>query len=455
LNRDLDQALELLKKKEQDYTAYKFKTKETMAIFAFFDLAQEFATLNNLYRIAVAVIKFFFNYESYIYIIRPEDRALMLQCCTTEGILDPPKPARADVVIHDSPYRAGSSSLFPIIGKKVLADKVPLFLDDQVLGMFEIYPVKRMSEHEILFFQKYANRVGFNMHNKLVIEQNIEHIRFINQLVSDIEHNVITPNLYYHAFLINMKKNLNKHLSRLEDLSSILPKIEIHNHSSEEEIIQAVDNLHSIHQDMNKKMEEFESHFKHLSLFIETLFRGEHFKAGGYVLKRRSCNLLKDIFLPELEHYGKRLKDKGIDIIEPSSLPSDKDLAIFIDLGLTAQVFANLLSNALRYCQPAPDEDGNYRKYISYNIEMVGQEEIRNALKFSLFSTGKPISKKETLLIFEDGYKVPEDNSKGGSGHGLYFINNIVQLQGGYAGCKPRENGNDFYIILPKVSPKD
>lgn len=455
MSRDLDQALELLKKKEQDYTAYRFKTRETMAIFAFFDLAQEFATLNNLYRIAVAVIKFFFSYESCIYIIRPEDKALMLQCCTVEGLLDPPKPARADVVIHDSPYRAGSSFLFPIIGKQVLADKVPLFLDNQILGMFEIYPVKRMSEHESLFFQKYANRVGYNMHNKLVVDQNIEHIRFINQLVSDIEHNVITPNLYYKAFLINMKKNLNKHLSKLEGLSSLLPKIGTHEYPSKEKIIIAVDSLHSIHQDMNKKMEEFESHFNHLSLFIETLFRGEHFKAGGYVLKRRSCNLVKDIFLPALEHYRKRLKDKGIDIFEPLHLPSDKDLTIFIDLGLMAQVFANLLSNALRYCQPVPDEDGNYRKYISYNIEMAGQEEIRNALRFNLFSTGKPISTKESLLIFEDGYKIPEDNSKGGSGHGLYFINNIVQLQGGYAGCKPRENGNDFYIILPKDSAKD
>jgi hypothetical protein len=64
LGHDLDQALELLKKKQQDYTAYKFRTKETMAIFAFFDLAQEFASLNNLYRIAVAVVSFFFDYES-------------------------------------------------------------------------------------------------------------------------------------------------------------------------------------------------------------------------------------------------------------------------------------------------------------------------------------------------------------------------------------------------------
>ena len=456
MGHDLDQVLELLRKKKQDYTAYKFRSKETMAIFAFFDLAQEFATLTNLYRIAVAVINFFFDYESCIYTVRPEDEALMLQCCTSEGLLDPPIPARADVVTHDSPYRVGSSFLFPIIGKKALADKVPLFLDDQILGMFEIYPIKRMSRHELLFLQKYANRVGYNMHNKLVVEQNLEHIRFINQLVSDIEHNVITPNLYYKAFLINMKRNLSRHLSELEGLSSILPKAETHNHLSGKEIIQAVDNLNSIHRDMGKKMEEFESHFKHLSLFIETLFRGEHFKTGGYVLKRRSYNLLRDVFLPELEHYRKRLKDKEIDIIEPVHLPSDKDLTIFIDLGLTAQVFANLLSNALRYCRPVPDEDGNYRKHISYHIEIIGQEsfEIRNALKFELFSTGKPISTKEALLIFEDGYKVPEDNSRGGSGHGLYFVNNVVQLHGGYTGCRPRENGNDFYIVLPKASGK-
>jgi len=456
LGHDLDQALDLLKKKQEDYTAYRFKTKETMAIFAFFDLAQEFASLNNLYRIAVAVVGFFFNYQSCVYTIRPEDEALMLQCCTCEGLLDPPVPARADIVTHHSPYRAGSSFVFPIIGKKVLTDKVPLFLDDQILGMFEIYPVKRMGKHELLFFQKYANRLGYNMHNKLVVEQNLEHIRFINQLVSDIEHNVITPNLYYKAFLISMKKNLKRHLSELKDLSSILPNTESHNHLPEE-VIRAVDNLHNIHQDMGKRMEEFEGHFTHLSLFIETLFRGEHFRTGGYVLRRRTYNLLRDVFLPELEHYRKRLKVKKIHIIEPLDLPTDEDLTIFIDLGLTAQVFANLLSNVLKYCRSALDEDGNYQKYISYNIEIVGQEsyEIRNALKFSLFSTGKPISTKEAPLIFEDGYKGPEDNSKEGSGHGLYFINNIAQLHGGYAGCKPRENGNDFYIVLPKVSAKD
>ncbi|UCF72889.1 MAG: HAMP domain-containing histidine kinase [Deltaproteobacteria bacterium] len=457
MSHDLDQAFEFLKKKEQDYTAYKFRTKETMAIFAFFDLAQEFASLSNLYRIAVAVIKFFFNYESRIYTIRPEDEALMLQCCTSEGLLDPPVPARADIVTHDSPYRSGSSFLFPIIGKKALADKAPLFLDDQILGMFEIYPVKKMGERELLFLSKYANRVGYNMHNKLVVEQNLGHIRFINQLVSDIEHNVITPNLYYKAFLINMKKNLKRYLSELEGLSSILPKTEAIKHFPEGAIIQAVDNLNSIHQDMGKKMEEFERHFNHLSLFIETLFRGEHFKTGGYVLKRRSYNLLRDVFLPELEHYRKRLEDKQIEIVEPSHVPSDKDLTISIDLGLTAQVFANLLSNALKYCQLFLDKHGNYRKYITYTIETVGKKsyETQNALKFSLFSSGAPISKEGALRIFEDGYKVQEDNSRAGAGHGLYFVNNIVQLHGGYADCKPREDGNDFYIVLPKVSASD
>jgi len=452
LTHDLDQALNLLKKKEKDYTAYKFSSKESMAIFAFFDLAQEFATLNNLYKIAVAVIKFFFKYESCIYTIRPEDSTLLLHCCSSEGLLDPPEPARENVTVHNSPYRAGSSYVFPIIGKKILADKVPFFLDNQILGMLEIYPVKRMGDHQFLFFQKYANRIGYNMHNKLVLEQNVDHIRFINQLVSDIEHNVITPNLYYKAFLINMKKNLKKNLSQLENINSILPKLELRKDSLEEKANQAVNNLYSIHQDMDKKMEDFESHFNHLSLFIETLFRGEHFKTGSYVLKRRSYNLLNDIFIPELEHYRKRLTGRGIDIIEPQHVPSDNDMTIFIDLGLTAQVFANLLSNALKYCQPALDKNGNYQKYISYAIDIVaeGSDEIQNGIKFSLFSTGESISKKEATLIFEDGYKIPKGKIKSGSGHGLHFVYNIVQLHGGYVGCIPRENGNDFYIILPR-----
>jgi signal transduction histidine kinase len=452
LAHDLDQALKVLQKKEQDYSAYKFSSKESMAIFAFFDLAQEFATLTNLYRISVAVIKFFFHYESCIYTIRTEDNALMLQCCTPEGLLDPPEPAGKNVSIHNSPYRAGSSYIFPIIGKKILADKVPLFLDNQILGMLEIYPIKRMGDHQFLFFQKYANRIGYNMHNKLILEENVEHIRFINQLVSDIEHNVITPNLYYKAFLINMKKNLEKNHSQLEKINALLPELELHKRSSDKAINQAIDSLNSTHQDMDKNMQEFENHFNHLSLFIETLFRGEHFKTGGYVLKRRSYNLLKDIFLPELEHYRKRLNSRDIEVVEPSHVPSNDDMTIFIDLGLMAQVFANLLSNALKYCQPALDKDGIYHRYISYRIEIVEAEsyEIHNGLKLTLFSTGEPISKKEAVLIFEDGYKIPKYTIRSGSGHGLHFVTNIVHLHGGHVGCEPQENGNDFYILLPR-----
>jgi signal transduction histidine kinase len=456
MNHDLDQDFDLLKKKEEDYTTYRFKAKETMAIFAFFDLAQEFASITSLYRIAVSVVHYFFHYEACIYSVRHEDETLMLQCCTAEGLLDPPVSARADVVIQESPYRVNSSFFFPIIGKKAFAHNVPVFLENQIIGMLEIYPVKRLSEHELLFFQKYANRVGYNMHNKLALEQNIEHIRFINELVSDIEHNVITPNLYYKAFLIHMNKTLQKHLAALDKLNSALSITDDRDHIKGNEMLSAAHELKRIHKDMESKIEDFKNHFNHISLFIETLFRREHFKSGGYVLKRRSYHLLTDIFLPELEHYRKRLADKGIEIIEPAFLPSHEELTIFIDLGLTAQVFANLLSNALKYCRPTPDENAPDRKYISYGIEVLRQEppETRSALKFSLFNTGTPISQKDAILIFEDGYKRTEDHDIEGSGHGLHFVKHIVQLHEGYAGCTPRENGNEFYIVLPKRAVK-
>ena len=117
MGHDLDQALDLLKKKQKDYTAYRFKTKETMAIFAFFDLAQEFASLNNLYRIAVAVIGFFFNYQSCIYTIRPEDEALMLQCCTSVFWIHLYRPGQ--ILPHTiALIEQGLLLYFPLLGKR-------------------------------------------------------------------------------------------------------------------------------------------------------------------------------------------------------------------------------------------------------------------------------------------------------------------------------------------------
>jgi signal transduction histidine kinase len=456
LHHDLDLSYKLLKQKEKDYTSYSFKNKEIMAICAFYDLAQEFTSMHNLYRIAVAVMRFFFNHESCIYTARAEDKALEMRCCTSEGLLQPPKVARPDIIINQSPYRSGQSFIFPIIGKRISENKIPLFLDNQILGMLEIFPMKRMTAHKYLFYQKYANRIGYNMHNKIVFNQNIEHIRFINQLVADIEHNVITPNIYYKAFILHMRKNLQHYFSGLEDIDTSLS--EVHNQQNsplKDTIAKQIRSLHDIHHDMEDKVKEFENRFNHLSLFLETLFRGEHFKTGGYVLKRRSCNLLKDVFLPELDYYRKRFKDKKIEIIRPSRLPSDEDLTLFVDLGLTAQVFSNLLSNALKYCKPVLSKTGKYKRYISYRVQPISRQpdddnDIPNEIKFTLFSTGNPLTNKEALRIFEDGYRSSSNITTDGEGHGLYFVHNIAHIQGGRAGCEPKKNGNDFYIILPK-----
>jgi signal transduction histidine kinase len=253
-----------------------------------------------------------------------------------------------------------------------------------------------------------------------------------------------------------MNKDLKRNSLLLEDLRSLVSRNQPADRASAEALAQSVDELGSISEDMAKKMRDFETHFKHLSLFIETLFRSDHFRAGGYVLKRRHYNLLKEVFIPELEHYRQRLGHRNIEILEPPSLPSEENLTIFVDLGLTAQVFANLLSNALKYSEPVIDDHGNRRQYVSYHAELVAMDspEPRDALKVHLFNTGRPISPKDAVRIFEDGYKIADHQDKSGSGHGLHFVNNIVQLHGGYAGCTPEKNGNTFYIVLPRVPPK-
>ncbi len=43
------------------------------------------------------------------------------------------------------------------------------------------------------------------------------------------------------------------------------------------------------------------------------------------------------------------------------------------------------------------------------------------------------------------------ENAQGeyGTGHGLYFIQEVVHLHGGEVGYEPTPLGNNFFIILP------
>ena len=42
-----------------------------------------------------------------------------------------------------------------------------------------------------------------------------------------------------------------------------------------------------------------------------------------------------------------------------------------------------------------------------------------------------------------------------GTGHGLAFVKQVVEIHGGVAGYEATEEGNNFYFILPLPNPNN
>ena len=51
--------------------------------------------------------------------------------------------------------------------------------------------------------------------------------------------------------------------------------------------------------------------------------------------------------------------------------------------------------------------------------------------------------------MFEEGYRTSAAESERGTGHGLNFVRNVVEIHGGTVGCEPQRYGNLFYFVLP------
>ncbi|UCH44407.1 MAG: hypothetical protein JSV11_08885, partial [Nitrospiraceae bacterium] len=335
-----------------------------------------------------------------------------------------------------------------IRGKGTLMEELPFQVKDDVLGLLEVYPVNKPNEHRDLFFQKYANRIGFNIHNRLLMEKNIEHLRFIRNLVADIEHNIIVPNMVYKLFLRGLRRKVdkNKELEKLfvEKLSA--------GQCDERCMKDYLEELSDINEGLTNEVENIEKHYKNMSLFIETLFRKSHFDQGRLSLRTKECNIKKNVVEPQLERYIEQFKRMDIEVDDKFSGLPDAEVITVVDVGLIAQVYANLFSNAVKYTQEIVNGDGNKRKFISYGHEIVKDYfgEGKDGVKFNVFSSGPHIAPDEHERIFEESYRGSNVLHQPGTGHGLSFIKNTVEIHGGVAGYEATKDGNNFYFILPR-----
>lgn len=446
--RDLVYIYKRIEGKKFDYLGYDFTQTENSALKSFFDLSQEFDNIDNFYDLCVAIPKSFFNTDARLYIVEPKLNAMRLAAKTREdGELHTPPPD--DVRPGDWPYYTDRKSfVLTIRGKGPLIDQLPFEIHDDVLGLLELFPPEKLGEHQELFFQKYANRIGFNIHNRFLVEKNIEHLKFIRSLVADIEHNVIVPNMVYKLFLKGLRRKIMKNVELVKlftekSSAGLCDEACMRDYSME-----VIDN----NQGLITELENIEKHHKNMSLFIETLFRKSHFDQGRLTLRTKSCNMLKDVVRPQLERYIEQFKSMGISVEDRFSGIPDTEIITVVDVGLMAQVYANLFSNAVKYTQAVINDSGETVKYMSYGHEIIkdyfGQG--KDGVKLNVFSTGQHVAPEDSGNLFEDGFRGSNILSQPGTGHGLTFIKNAVEIHGGVVGYEPTQYGNNFYFILPK-----
>lgn len=466
--KDLEPVFQRIYAKAKSYEKYNFSQGRNDFLKAFFDLAQEYDTLDDFYRICVSVPLAMLDVHAALYLCQG-DTGLHLVCDSDRGVLRHPGPAPVSIRLHETPYEIGDAYAVPIFSKHpnheeegegagvnrkqqlmLWKDLHGLCGNSNLLGMLVLRREKGLSDIDKFFFGKYANRIGYSLDNRLIARQNIEHLKFINNLVIDIEHNIIVPNMYFRHLFNQLKKKIGL----IDEL-----KKEIAEEHRDTALPASCEHCFGRLQDMQDELlryyQEIVKHYANMSLFIESLFRREHFERGHLVLHPKRCFVEKEVITPQLEHYASRLRAANITVERPRNM-YEEEFPILVDIGLLAQVYANLFSNAAKYTQEIIDHTGKPRKAVAYGREMVDNFKRlgQKGVKFNVFTTGPTMTVDAGNRLFEEGIRGDSCADIPGTGHGLSFIRLVVEMHGGQVGYEPTQEGNNFFFILP-IPPLD
>ncbi|WP_034643375.1 sensor histidine kinase [Desulfovibrio inopinatus] len=434
--------------KIDDYTEYNFNPEQSSALNIFFDLAQEFNDVEDLYAICVMIPKILFSLDATLYILQSEGDVVVRSTLQESPVAT---PDLCELPLPVQPKHVDGRYIIPIKGNHELISLLPFDCQGDIIGVLEIYPTKTLCEHDRLFWERYANRIGYQLHNRIIGQKNREHIQFIRTLVKDIGHNVIVPNMYFKLFYRRLDARINLIDEFAQKLDGVLERCEAQGALDRERRQELTDEMGYIYKGLRDQYKQIYNHYKNTSLFLETLLRRSHFEKGRYVLEKRACNFKSQIIDPQLERFRPRLAERQVEIDTSLGGVPDEEIEVVADIGLISQVYSNLFSNAVKYAREV-DDRGRLRKFLSYGWDVMKNYfgPGRDGVKLNVFSSGPPLSKEESSNLFDEGFRGVNAKGEYGTGHGLYFIREVVRLHGGVCGYEPTPQGNNFYFILPR-----
>lgn len=150
----------------------------------------------------------------------------------------------------------------------------------------------------------------------------------------------------------------------------------------------------------------------------------------------------QSMVLEAVEPFHRAAQDQGVTLV--TNVPADAP-EVWADETRIGHVFANLLSNALKYT-PAGG---------AITLSAATEEK---SVAFSISDTGKGIPEMHLARIFEPFFRVPDQGAGTGAGLGLAIAKEIVEAHGGTVGVESREGqGSTFIFTLRRsdVIPKE
>ena len=432
-----------IEEKLDDYEGYDFSMRQVRALNIFFELAQDLRGREMFYSVCMMIPRVLFGLESNIYILEDEETFVLAGCSTDRCALESTRPW--DDQLTDHVVQSGDRLFIPIHCNPRYADLLPFTPPHNIIGCFEMHPCRDLAGHAQLFLEKYVNRIGYQLHHRIIRARNREHISFIKSMVQDIGHNVIVPNMYFKLYFNRLKRQIEElHVTTGKVLTMMA-------RCGQGDCVEKGNRLAATTAAIEEQYKEIYRHYETTSMFLETLLRRRHFEEGRYVLMKREVNLRTSVLEPQLERYSQRFREAGIEVGFTLGGAPDQVVRLIMDPGLIAQVYANYFSNALKYTEEATLPDGRTGRFMSYGWEIIKDHygPGKPGIKLWVISTGRPLDLEDPMEVFKPGFRANNVARESGSGRGLYFVRQVVELHHGTVGYGHTDHGNEFSFILP------
>jgi signal transduction histidine kinase len=172
-----------------------------------------------------------------------------------------------------------------------------------------------------------------------------------------------------------------------------------------------------------------------LHTIIESLLDIGHLESGRAHLDLRPVSP-QELVTANANSYWSMARHAGVTLSfdVPVGLPE-----VWVDPARITHVFANLLSNALKYTSPGG------------SVTLSVKEE-PEAVRFAVSDTGAGIPEQFLPHIFEPFFRVPGQERATGVGLGLAIASDIVAAHGGTVGAESRKGiGSSVFFSLPKT----